>query len=245
MTIQKPVDPIPATVVPTDIRGEEKFLADRETLLQDIARLIRIGVEFFRGFWLLRSLGTAVTVFGSARFKEDHPNYALARQVGKCLAEGGLVVMTGGGPGTMEAANRGAFEAGGCSVGCNIILPHEQRGNPYLTVAVTFYYFFVRKVMLVKYSSAFVCLPGGFGTLDELTEALTLIQTGKLKRFPVILVGSEYWKGLLDWINTTLKANGTIDPADLSWVHVTDDPHQVMEIIRGSVDIKTNIQHRR
>jgi uncharacterized protein (TIGR00730 family) len=139
----------------------------------------------------------------------------------------------------MEGANKGAFEAGGKSVGCNILLPHEQRSNRYLTRAVTFYYFFVRKVMLLKYSSAFVFLPGGFGTLDELTEALTLIQTGKLRRFPVILMGRDYWKGFLDWIENVLVANGTIDRADLAQIHVTDDPGEILKIIKTQSDVKS------
>jgi uncharacterized protein (TIGR00730 family) len=227
---QHSVKPKPA-VVPTDVRGEEKFLADRDPLWKDHLRVFRIGIEFLRGFRGLYKIGPTVTIFGSARFPEGHPHYELGRKVGETLALGGITVMTGGGPGVMEAANRGAFEAGGKSIGCNILLPHEQRANRFLTCAMTFYYFFVRKVMLVKYSSAFVFLPGGFGTLDELTEALTLIQTGKLTRFPVIMMGSEYWKGLLDWIREVLVRNGTIAQSDLSWVHVTDDPQEMMRII--------------
>lgn len=225
--------PKPAAV-PTDLHSEEKFLADRDPVWMDAFRVVRIAIEFFRGFRKLYGLSPAVTVFGSARFKSDHPNYELSRRIGEELAKAGLTVMTGGGPGAMEAANRGAFESHGVSVGCNILLPHEQRSNPYLNKTVTFYYFFVRKMMLMKYSMAYVFLPGGFGTLDELTEALTLIQTGKIKKFPVILVGSKYWKGFLDWIRADLIGGGTVEASDLSWVHVTDDPQEVVQIVRSN-----------
>ncbi len=197
--------------------------------------LIRIGLEFFLGLRSLYNIGPAVTVFGSARFKEDNPNYQLARRIGARLAREGYTVMTGGGPGIMEAANRGAKEAGGYSVGCNIILPHEQDANPYLDKVVTFYYFFARKVMLIKYSYAYVILPGGLGTLDEMTEALTLIQTGKLYDFPVILVGRDYWKGFYDWVENTLVASGAVSPEDLNYMKLTDSPEEVVKIIQESV----------
>jgi len=172
---------------------ERHFLVGPRLRREEIARLFRILSDFMRGFRALHFLDPVVTVFGSARFPESHRYYALAREVGRQLAEAGFTVMTGGGPGTMEAANRGAREGGGTSVGCNIELPHEQKPNPYLDLFVEFRYFFVRKVMLVKYSTAFVCMPGGFGTMDEIFETATLIQTGKILGFPLILVGREYW----------------------------------------------------
>ena len=216
----------------SDVQSEASFLAGRRALPHEVMRLLRIGVEFWRGFWSLRRIGPAITVFGSARFGESHPNYALARAVGSAIAKQGFTVMTGGGPGLMEAANRGAKEVGGASVGCNIMLPHEQAPNPYLDKVITFYYFFVRKVMLVKYSYAFVILPGGLGTLDEMTEAMTLIQTGKLYDFPIILMGKDYWQGFLDWVNTTLVKNGAVSAGDLNFIHVTDDPREALAIIQ-------------
>ena len=165
-----------------------------------------------------------VTVFGSARFPETHRYYALGREVGRRLAEAGFTVMTGGGPGIMEAANRGAREGGGASVGCNIELPHEQKPNPYLDLFVEFRYFFVRKVMLVKYSTAFVCLPGGFGTMDEIFETATLIQTGKIRGFPLILVGRDYWAPLLDFIAGTMVRESTVSAGEAQLLTVTDDP---------------------
>ena len=176
-------------------------------------------------------VGPAVTVFGSARTGPDDPAYALAREIGRRLAEAGYAVITGGGPGAMEAANRGCQEGGGLSVGCNIELPHEQGMNPYVDVGVEFRYFFARKVMFVKYADAFVILPGGFGTLDELFESLTLIQTGKVRHFPVILVGKAYWSGLIDWLRDTPLAAGTIASADLDLFHVTDDVDEVIQTI--------------
>ena len=219
-----------------DIKGEALFLATRRSRIREFFRVLRIGIEFVRGFRALHFVGPAVTVFGSARFKEDHPYYAKARKMGAALAREGFVVMTGGGPGLMEAANRGAKGAGGLSLGCNILLPHEQKSNPYLDRVVTFYYFFVRKVMLVKYSCAFVIFPGGFGTLDEMSEALTLIQTGKLYDFPVILVGKEYWGGLFEWMTKTMLANNTISSDSLLLAKLTDDPEEVIRLIRGNAD---------
>ncbi|MCM2323368.1 MAG: TIGR00730 family Rossman fold protein, partial [Oligoflexia bacterium] len=161
--------------------------------------------------------------------------YDLARQVGARLAREGFAVITGGGPGVMEAANRGAREAGGKSIGCNILLPHEQRPNPYLDQVVTFYYFFVRKVMLVKYSYAFIILPGGLGTLDEMSEAITLIQTGKLYDFPVILMGTEYWRGFREWLEGTLVSSGAVSREDLDFLHCTDDPEEMAAIIQRTI----------
>lgn len=216
-------------------QSEAQFLAGRHSKLNEFMRLLRIAMEYIRGFRALHSIGPAITVFGSARFKEDHRYYQLGREIGRVLAREGYTVMTGGGPGIMEAANRGAQEAGGPSVGCNITLPHEQKPNPYLDKVVTFYYFFVRKVMLVKYSYAFVILPGGLGTLDEMTEAVTLIQTGKLYDFPVILVGTEFWQGFYDWVQGTLVKSGAVSQEDLSFVHLTDSPEKMLEIIRTTI----------
>jgi uncharacterized protein (TIGR00730 family) len=194
-------------------------------------RALRILSEFVEGFDAMAGLGKAVTVFGSARAAEDSEPYRLARTIGAGLARAGYAVITGGGPGVMEAANRGCQEAGGMSVGCNIELPHEQRINPYVDLAVEFRYFFARKTMFVKYADGFVILPGGFGTMDELFEALTLIQTGKIRHFPVVLVGTAYFGGLLDWMRGTLLSHGAIRPDDLDLFTVTDDPEEVVAII--------------
>jgi uncharacterized protein (TIGR00730 family) len=172
-------------------------------------------------------------VFGSARFKSEHPYYERAREVGARLARRGFTVMTGGGPGLMEAANRGAREVGGRSIGCNIELPREQRPNPYLDHFVTFRHFYVRKVMLVKYSYAFVALPGGFGTLDEMFEIATLVQTGKVREFPIVLIEREYWRPLLDFVRNRLLAEGTIDPGDHERLQVTDSPEEAVELVAG------------
>ena len=196
-------------------------------------RALRILSEFVEGFDAMAKVGPAITVFGSARTGPDDPMYELARTIGRRLADAGYAVITGGGPGTMEAANRGCREAGGLSVGCNIELPHEQGMNPYVDLGVEFRYFFARKVMFVKYADGFVILPGGFGTLDELFEALTLIQTGKVRHFPIILVGRAYWSGLLDWIRGTLLAQGAIADGDLELFQITDDPDEVVGIIRA------------
>jgi uncharacterized protein (TIGR00730 family) len=196
-------------------------------------RVLRIMGEFVDGFDVLARIGLAVTVFGSARIKPDSPYYAAAREVGRGIAERGFAVITGGGPGIMEAANRGASEADGLSIGCNIELPHEQASNPYANLSIDFRYFFVRKTMFVKYSEAFVVFPGGFGTLDELFESLTLIQTGKVKRFPVVLYGSEYWSGLLDWMRGRLLVEGTISEDDLALLQVVDTIEEVCAIACG------------
>ena len=195
-------------------------------------RTLRIQAEFVEGFDAMAKVGAAVTVFGSARTVEADPMYALARTIGRRLAETGYAVITGGGPGAMEAANRGCREGGGLSVGCNIELPHEQGMNPYVDLGVEFRYFFVRKVMFVKYADGFVILPGGLGTLDELFESLTLIQTGKVRHFPLVLVGRDYWAGLLDWMRHTMLERGTIAATDLDLFHVTDDADEVVELIR-------------
>jgi uncharacterized protein (TIGR00730 family) len=192
-------------------------------------RALRILSEFVEGFDALSRTGPAVTVFGSARVQPDDPNYALARALGARLAEAGHAVITGGGPGIMEAANRGCQEAGGFSIGCNIELAHEQHANPYLDLSIDFRYFFVRKTMFMKYAVAFVFFPGGFGTLDELFEALTLIQTAKVERFPVVLMGHG-WDGLIEWLQQDTLANGRIDADDLAILQVAADPDHAVAL---------------
>ncbi|WP_261564991.1 TIGR00730 family Rossman fold protein [Frankia gtarii] len=194
-------------------------------------RVLRIQSEFVEGFGLLAELPRAVTVFGSARISVDDPIYAQGRRLGAALAEAGFAVITGGGPGTMEAVNRGAQEAGGLSVGLGIELPFEQRLNDWVDLGVSFRYFFVRKTMFVKYAEAFVILPGGVGTLDELFEALTLVQTGKVTRFPVVLIGSQYWSGLVEWLRSTVLPAGLIKESDLHILSITDDVDEAVRII--------------
>jgi uncharacterized protein (TIGR00730 family) len=213
-------------VVRTGSRPDRVLLEGPHSRRKDLWLVLRTVRDFIAGFRTLHFVGPCVTVFGSARYTESHPYYSLGRHVGKALAGLGFTVMTGGGPGLMEAANRGAREAGGRSVGCNIELPQEQAPNAYLDRSVTCRYFFVRKVLLFKYSYAFVALPGGFGTLDELMEALTLIQTGKIANFPVVLVGTAYWRPFEQFL-AQLAAAGTIDPADLRLLLVTDDVGEV------------------
>jgi uncharacterized protein (TIGR00730 family) len=194
-------------------------------------RVLRIQSEFVEGFGALAELGPAVSVFGSARTQRDHPEYALAERLGAGLAQAGYAVITGGGPGSMEAANKGCCEAGGVSVGLGIELPFEQRMNDWVDVGMVFRYFFARKTMFVKYAQGFVVLPGGFGTLDELFEALTLVQTRKVTAFPVVLLGTEYWGGLVDWIQTNALREGKISEADLQLVRVTDDVEEAIEAV--------------
>jgi uncharacterized protein (TIGR00730 family) len=196
----------------------------------DTWRALRIQAEFVRGFDALAELGPAVSVFGSARIGPRHSDYRAARDLGAALARRGLAVITGGGPGVMEAANRGAAEAGGVSVGCNIELPFEQDLNRYVNLGIEFRYFFVRKTMFVKYAEAFIIFPGGLGTLDELFEALTLLQTGKIRRFPVILYGTGYWSGLLEWIRVALLERRMISPEDLD-LEVTDDVDRCVDVV--------------
>ena len=218
-------------------RTEDEKLLTRSTrpafISEDPWRVLRIQAEFVDGFDALATLGPAVTVFGSSRIKEGSQVYELARAIGRRLAEAGYAVITGGGPGVMEGANRGCQEGGGISVGCNVELPHEQALNPYVDLGVDFRYFFARKTMFVKYADAFVILPGGVGTMDELFEALTLIQTGKIEHFPVILVGHDYWSGLIEWMRRVQVPAGTIDADDLHLFHVTDDPDHVLRLIRA------------
>jgi uncharacterized protein (TIGR00730 family) len=195
-------------------------------------RVLRIQAEFVEGFGMLAELPRAVTVFGSARTPRDHPEYAQGLELGAALADAGFAVITGGGPGAMEAANRGCSEAGGFSVGLGIELPFEQGLNDWVDLGINFRYFFARKTMFVKYSQAFVCLPGGFGTLDELFEALTLVQTKKVTKFPVVLMGSEYWGGLYDWIARSVHGGGKIGEKDLALLHLTDDVDDAVEIVQ-------------
>ncbi len=215
----------------TRIPDEGRFLAGPHARTWEFNRVLRIGFEFIRGFRALYRLGPCVTVFGSARFREEHPYYQLGREMGSRLARAGFTVMTGGGPGIMEAANRGAKEAGGTSIGFNITLPHEQKPNPYLDRWIEFRYFFVRKVMLVKYSYAFVVLPGGFGTMDEVFETLTLMQTDKIADFPLVIMGVSYWQRLMEFIHAKMVNEGTIAAHDLDLVRLTDSPDEAMAVI--------------
>jgi len=202
----------------------------------DSWRMFRIMAEFVEGFDTLSNIQRAsVTIFGSARTSEDHPDYQLTRNIARRLAEHGYGIITGGGAGIMEAANRGASDAEGLSIGLNIDLPHEQEPNPYTNLPMDFRYFFVRKVMFMKYSMAFICMPGGFGSMDELFESLTLIQTRKIKPFPIILVGSSFWAGLLDWIQERLIGSGKIGEEDMDLFTVLDDPDEIVGYIRKTV----------
>jgi uncharacterized protein (TIGR00730 family) len=210
---------------------EIRFLRGPQPRGFELVRALRIFAEILNGFRTLHFVGPCVTVFGSARFIESQPYYQLAREVGARLAKAGFTVMTGGGPGIMEAANRGAKESGGYSVGCNIELPKEQQPNPYLDCWVTFRHFYVRKLMLVKYSYAFLALPGGFGTLDEIFETATLIQTGKIQKFPLVLMGRDYWHPLLDFFRERLLAQKTIDAIDLARITVTDSAEEAVQSI--------------
>ncbi len=197
-------------------------------------RVLRIQSEFVEGFGMLSEVPTAVSVFGSARIKPDDPTYKTTERLGAALVEAGYAVITGGGPGVMEAANKGAQQAGGLSIGLGIELPFEQGLNDWVDLGINFRYFFVRKTMFVKYAQAFVIMPGGFGTLDELFEAVTLVQTGKITRFPIVLFGSEYWGGLVDWIRATVRAEGKIGPADDQLLFLTDDVDEAVGIIVDS-----------
>ena len=217
---------------------DEQFLERRPATRPDFVdsdpwRALRILSEFVEGFDALAAVGPAVTIFGSARLGAATPEYELARNIARKLAQAGFAIITGGGPGIMEAANRGCREGGGLSVGCNIELPHEQGLNPYVDLGIEFRYFFARKTMFVKYADAFVIMPGGFGTLDELFESLTLIQTGKVRDFPVVLVGTEYWRGLIDWMRAVQLPAGAIAESDLDLLKLTDDPDEAVAMIRA------------
>ncbi len=213
---------------------DRQYVID-EITIQDSWRMFRIMAEFVDGFEALAQCYPAVTIFGSTRVNPEDEVYQKAERIGKRLAESGFSVITGGGPGVMEAANKGASIGGGKSIGLNIELPFEQRPNPYTNITLSFRYFFVRKVMFVKYAVAYIILPGGFGTLDELMEAVTLIQTHKIKPFPVILVGSTYWKGLLDWIKEVMLKEEKISPTDLEIFQLIDEPEEIIKAIRKTV----------
>ena len=216
------------------IEGAEKaFLGGRRSRQADLESAVTVFLEFLRGFESFDFDGPCVTVFGSARFDESHQFYALAREMGRALAESGYAVLTGGGPGLMEAANRGARDAGGISLGCNIKLPTEQKPNVYLDRFIEFEHFFVRKVMLVKYSSAFVVMPGGYGTLDEAFEVATLIQTGKLERFPIVGLGGEFWHQLRRFARETMIGAGVISPEDITFVHPAESIEEAISFIKS------------
>jgi uncharacterized protein (TIGR00730 family) len=219
------------------VEGAEKlFLSGRRDRAEDLESAVTFFLEFLRGFESFAFEGPCVTVFGSARFPEGHEYYELARSVGRRLAETGYTVITGGGPGIMEAANRGAKEAGGISVGCNIRLPKEQEPNPYLDQFIEFEHFFIRKVMLVKYSTAFVVMPGGFGTLDEAFEVVTLIQTGKLESFPIVSMGGDFWQSIRKFAREAMLGAGTISPEDLEIIQRADTVEKAMSIIQQAHD---------
>jgi uncharacterized protein (TIGR00730 family) len=232
--------------------GKRPARSDDEAMLQgpqsrgsELARLFRIMADVFRGLRGLHFVGPCVTIFGSARFGEDHRYYKLARETAAEIGRAGFTIMTGGGPGIMEAANRGARDVKAPSVGCNIILPKEQSHNPYLDRFVEFRYFFVRKMMLVKYSYAFVAMPGGFGTMDEIFETATLVQTGKIKNFPIVLMGSEYWAPLLDFLRTKMVAAGTIDRLDFERLIVTDSPMEAAAKIADAATQSFGLRYER
>jgi uncharacterized protein (TIGR00730 family) len=209
----------------------------------DAERVREIAAEFARGFDALATVKRAVTVFGSARTHRDDPDYSLVRELGACLGRAGYAVITGGGPGLMEAANRGARDAGGLSIGCNIELPREQQLNPYVDIGLRFRHFFARKVMFVRYASAFVICPGGYGTLDELFEALTLIQTDTIRHFPVILMGEGEWDGLIEWLRERALSKGRIGRGDLGFLHAVQAPEEAVEIVRAA-DRRRRVEQR-
>jgi hypothetical protein len=230
--VPEPGEPPGAALTAPPGRADETFLEGPRSRSEEFLTLLRVLRDFLRGFRVLHFVGPCVTVFGSARIREESPQYQLAREMGSALARLGFTVMTGGGPGIMEAANRGAKEIGGRSVGCGIELPHEQNMNAYLDRSVTLYYFFVRKTLLIKYSYAFVVMPGGAGTLDELFEALTLIQTGKIKSFPIVVMGKDYWQELTCTIEK-MADTGMISRADLDLIYVTDSVEEATAHIRS------------
>ena len=217
---------------------DEEIIAAEEaavrSTLTDEDRVERISEELRMGFEALAQVGAAASFFGSARTQPDDPDYRLARETARIVGESGLTIITGGGPGLMEAANRGAKDAGAMSVGLNIELPFEEGANPYLDIALEFHYFFTRKIMFVRYASGFVVLPGGFGTMDELWEALTLIQTGKIVEFPVVLVGTDYWRGMIEWVGERMLGEGNIGADDLDLFTVTDDPEEVRDLLMSA-----------
>jgi uncharacterized protein (TIGR00730 family) len=213
--------------------AEKLLLSGRRSREHDLTSAVTFFLEFIRGFESFDLDRPCVTVFGSARFPEGHPHYELARAVGSTFARAGYAVMTGGGPGIMEAANRGAKEAGGVSIGCNITLPFEQKPNPYLDKFIEFEHFFIRKVMLVKYSTAFVIMPGGFGTLDEAFEVITLIQTGKLERFPIVIMGGGFWDAMREFVRRTMIDEATIDASDLQLASPATTPEEALRLVQA------------
>ena len=235
MNVTERLPPERGSLLPQVEGAEKAFLAGRRPREADLESAVRIFLEFLRGFESFEFDRPCVTVFGSARFEEGHRYYDLAREVGSELARAGFAVMTGGGSGIMEAANRGAHEAGGLSIGCNITLPREQKPNAYLDRFIQLDHFFVRKVMLVKYSSAFVVMPGGFGTLDEAFEIATLMQTNKIEHFPLIAVGSEFWDDLIDFARDKMIREGTLSPEDARFVHLADTAADVVRLVRENV----------
>jgi hypothetical protein len=230
--IHGPEPRMPQTLDEELIEAQESAVV---STLSDEDRLERIADELRTGFEALAPVGSAASFFGSARTPEDHPEYALARRTAKLVGDSGMAVITGGGPGTMEAFNRGAREAGALSIGLNIELPFEQGANRYCDIALEFHYFFARKIMFMRYASGFVVFPGGFGTMDELFEALTLVQTDKIRAFPIVLVGSDYWRGLVDWMRERLLGGGKISAGDLDLFKMTDDPIEVRDTLISAV----------
>lgn len=223
------------TAIPEET-SDTRLLEAQESadwLHEDPWRVLRIQAEFVEGFGALSEVGPAVSVFGSARTREDSKYWTIAYEIGRLLVDEGVAVITGAGPGVMEAANKGAWDAGGKSIGLGVELPHEQSMNPWVNIGINFRYFFARKTMFVKYSSGFIAMPGGFGTMDELFEALTLVQTSKIHSFPIVLVGSDYWRGLVDWVAGSMVAEGTLDEAELDLIHLVDEPEEAVRFALG------------
>src|SRR4051794_38540415 len=229
---REPREPRPPATLDEELLGAE--VESIVSTQSDAARVKRVGGELAEGFRALARVGAAVSIFGSARTPRDHLEYALARETARMLGAAGFAIITGGGPGIMEAANHGARDAGALSIGLNIDLPFEVGINKFVDLPLQFHYFFTRKVMFVRYASSFVVFPGGFGTIDEMFEALTLIQTGKISHFPVVLVGSSYWGGLVDWLRERMLGEGKISPSDMNLFELTDDPARVLEIVNSA-----------
>lgn len=237
-----PSEPMPQEHVREELHARERALHFDFTIT-DTWRVFRIMGEFVDGFDALAHIPPSVTVFGSARTKPEDPLYQAAVETSRLLAQAGFGIITGGGPGIMEAANKGAQEGGSCSIGCNIELPFEQASNPYLDISLDFSYFFVRKTMFIKYAEAFIIFPGGFGTMDELFEALTLIQTKKVSNFPVILYDSSYWSGLLNWVRDTMLVSEKISPEDVDLLRICDDPQEICDIVVASYLESRRLEH--
>jgi hypothetical protein len=242
MSDQNSAPSAPSSLLPHLEGAEKLFLAGRRNREADLVSAVRFFMEFLRGFESFDFARPCVTVFGSSRFDENHRYYQLARAIGERLAAAGYAVMTGGGSGIMEAANRGAREAGGLSLGCNIRLPREQKPNAYLDKFIEFEHFFARKVMLVKYSCAFVVMPGGFGTLDEALEIATLIQTEKLERFPLIAVGADFWDKFLEFVSEAMLKEGTIGLEEMAFIHRVDSADEVVDIVRKSREVGAGLK---